>query len=164
MSRESSLVRRVMVAIALGMIGLTMLIYALERTSLINFEAAHEGTDPDTPISIFITMFVGLAVVNLCAFWALDQWGAYLRAHPDVKQLPVWSLVLLIVLPGGGLVTSVATHAGYIRSLDTIPSQPNAGFVAFQVVMAALVILALVLLAARWAPGYKPPRETGRTV
>lgn len=162
MSRESSLVRRVIVAIVLGVIGLTMLIYALERTSLINFEAAHSGTEPETPVTVFVTMFVGLAVVNLCAFWALDQWGAYLRAHPDVKQLPVWALVLLIVLPGAALVTSVATHAGYIRSLDTIPSQPNAGFIAFQVVMAALVILALVLLAARWAPGYKPVRPSPR--
>lgn len=155
MRSASSLVKRVMLAIVLGIIGLTMLIYALERTSLVNFAASHDGAEAQTPLRVFMTMFVGLAVVSLCAFWALDQWASYLRAHPDVKQLPVWFLVVLIVLPGGALITSVATHAGYIRSLDAVPTDPNAGFVAFQVVMAALVIVALVLLAARWAPGYK---------
>ncbi|WP_062134957.1 hypothetical protein [Demequina aestuarii] len=157
--RSPSLVRRVTIAIVLGVIGLTMLIYALERTSLVNFAATHDGTEAVIPVRVYLTMFVGLAMVNLCAFWALDHWGAYLRAHPDVTQLPVWFLVLLIILPGGALVTSVATHAGYIRSLDAVPVDPNAGFIAFQVIMAALVIIALVLLGARWAPGYKPPRE-----
>lgn len=149
--------RRVILAIIVGLIGLTMLIYALERTSLVNFAAMHDGTEAVIPMRIYITMFVGLATVNLCAFWVLNQWSQYLRAHPDVKQLPVWFLVLLIVLPGGALITSVATHAGYIRSLDVVPVDPNAGFVAFQVIMAALVIIALVLLGARWAPGYKHP-------
>ncbi|MFN3866770.1 MAG: hypothetical protein ACK4MD_08675 [Demequina sp.] len=162
MRSVSSLVRRVMLALALGLVGLTMLLYALERTSLVNFAAMREGTAAQPPMRIFVTMFVGLAVVNLCTFWAVNQWASYLRSHPEVKQLPVWSLVVLIVLPGGALLTSVATHAGYIRSLDTVPVDPNPGFVAFQVIMAALVIIALVLLGVRWAPGYKP-RDASRS-
>ncbi|MFW2513647.1 hypothetical protein ACNI3K_07695 [Demequina sp. SO4-13] len=160
MRSASSLVRRVMAALVLGIVGLTMLVWALERTSLVNFAAMHDGAEAETPIRVYVTMFIGLAVVNLCTFWAVSQWSAYLRAHPDAPQLPVWFLLVLVVLPGAALITSVATHAGYIRSLDAVPVDPNMGFVAFQVMMAALVIIALVLLGARWAPGYKAPRET----
>lgn len=155
MMSASSLVKRTMVALALGMLGLTMLLWALEATSLNRFDAANTGADAGTPLSIYLTMFVGLALLNLCVFWALQQWSAYARAHPDVKHLPVWFLVILIVGPLGGLVYSIATHASYIRSLDVVPTEPNLGFVAFQVLMATLVILSLVLLAARWTPGYK---------
>ena len=134
-----------------------MVVWALERTSLISFAAALDGRDATTPARIYVTMFVGLALVNVSTFFAVRQWSGYLRQHPDASQLPVWFLVILIVLPGGALITSVATHAGYIRSLDQVPMDPNPGFVGFQVVMAALLLIALVLLGVRWAPGYKRP-------
>lgn len=144
-----------MVALALGMLGLSMLFYALEATSLNRFAAANNEVEAGTPARIYISMFVGLALLNLCVFWSIQQWSAYARAHPDVKHLPVWFLMFLIVAPVGGLVYSIASHASYVRSLDVVPVDPNLGFVAFQVLMATFVLLSLVLLAARWAPGYK---------
>ncbi|MFW7414050.1 hypothetical protein [Demequina sp. SO4-18] len=159
MRSASSLLRRVLTALVMGIVGLTMLVWALERTSLVNFAALHDGAEAQIPMRVYVTMFIGLAIVNLCTFWAVSQWSAYLRAHPDAPQLPVWFLLVLIVLPGGALITSVATHAGYIRSLDAVPVDPNMGFIAFQVMMAALVIIALVLLGVRWSPGYKQPRN-----
>ena len=158
MTTTNGLLRRVGVAFALGLTGLTMVIWALERTSLINFAAVLDGADAGTPMRVYVTMFVGLALVNLCTFYAVREWSAYLREHPDSAQLPVWFLVILIVLPGAALVISVATHAGYIRGLDQVPMDPNMGFVGFQVVMAALLLVALVLLGVRWAPGYKRVR------
>ena len=119
----------------------------------------HDGAEAETPMRVFVTRFVGLSLVNLCPVWAVREWSNYLRVHPHTPQLPVWFLVVLIILPGAALITSVATHAGYIRSLDAVPVDPNMGFVAFQALMAAMVIIALVLLGARWAPGYKPPRD-----
>lgn len=154
---SSSLVKRVIAALAVGIVGLTMLLYALEQSSLHAFAASQTGDTSRPAASVYLTLFIGLATVSLSACWVLQQWSTYVRLHPDVKQLPVWFLIALIVLPGGGLIYSVATHASYIRSLDQVPTEPNLGFVAFQVIMAALVIIALVLLAVRWAPGYKRP-------
>lgn len=156
---SSSLVKRVIGALMVGVIGLTMLLYALEQSSLVAFAARQTGDDSRPAMSVYVTLFIGLAAVSLSAYWALLQWSAYVRLHPDVKHLPVWFLIVLIVAPGAGLIYSVATHATYIRSLDQVPLEPNLGFVAFQVVMAALVIIALVLLAVRWAPGYKRPQS-----
>ena len=156
---SSSLVKRVIGATVVGVIGLTMLLYALEATSLLAFAARAEGGSDRPPLSIYVTLFVGLVVLSLSAFWILKQWSEYVREHPDVKHLPVWFLVVLIVLPGSGLIYSVATHSAYIQSLAQVPAEPNLGYVAFQVIMAALVIIAIILLAVRWAPGYKrvPP-------
>lgn len=158
MISTTSLLRRVGGALAVGLTGLTMVVWALERTSLINFAEVLDGANVATPMRVYVTMFVGLALVNLSTFYAVRQWSDYLREHPDTAQLPVWFLVLLIVVPGAALVTSVATHAGYIRGLDQVPMDPNPGFIGFQVVMAALIIIALVLLGVRWAPGYKHPQ------
>ena len=158
MTSTSTMLRRVGIAFLAGLTGLTMLVYALERTSLVNFAATLEGAEAQTPVRVYVTMFVGLALLNLSTFYALGQWAAYLREHPDASQMPVWALLALIVLPGAALVTSVATHAGYIRGLDEVPLDPNMGFVGFQVVLGAMVIIALVLLAARWSPGFRQPR------
>ncbi|GIG53282.1 hypothetical protein [Demequina activiva] len=163
MSTTRSLLRRVGGALAAGVVGLTMVVWALERTSLINFAMVIEGADVSTPMRVYVTMFVGLALVNLSTFYAVRQWSDYLREHPGTAQLPVWFLVILIVLPGAALITSVATHAGYIRGLDSVPMDPNPGFVGFQVIMSALIIVALVLLGVRWAPGYKRPQARPAT-
>ena len=155
---SSSLVKRVLGALVVGVTGLTMLLYALEQSSLHAFAAQQTGGSPRPAMGVYVTLFLGLVAVSLSACWILQQWASYVRQHPDVKHLPAWFLITLIVLPGGGLIYSVATHAGYIRSLDQVPMEPNLGFVAFQVIMAALVIVALVLLVVRWSPGYKRPQ------
>lgn len=155
---SSSLVKRVLGALVVGVTGLTMLLYGLEQSSLHAFAAHGTGAAARPPMGVYITLFLGLVAVSLSACWVLQQWSAYVRQHSDVKHLPAWFLITLIVLPGGGLIYSVATHAGYIRSLDQVPMEPNLGFVAFQVIMAALVIIALVLLVVRWSPGYRRPQ------
>lgn len=155
---SSSLVKRALGALVVGVTGLTMLLYGLEQSSLHAFAAHDTGTAARPPVGVYVTLFLGLVAVSLSACWILQQWSAYVRQHPDVKHLPAWFLIALIVLPGGGLVYSVATHASYIRSLDQVPLEPNLGFVAFQVIMAALVIIALVLLVVRWSPGYHRPQ------
>lgn len=155
---SSSLVKRAIGAIVVGVIGLTMLLYALEQSSLHAYAAAQTGDASRPGMSVYLTLFIGLVAVSLSACWILQQWASYVRQHPDVKHVPVWFLIALIVLPGGGLIYSFATHASYIRGLDQVPMEPNLGFVAFQVIMATLVIIALVLLAARWTSGYKRPQ------
>ena len=156
---SSSLVKRVIGALAVGIIGLTMLLYALEQTSLHAFASSQTGDASRPALGVYLTLFIGLIAVSLSACWALQQWSAYVRQHRDVKHLPVWFLIALIVLPGVGLIYSVATHAGYIRGLDQVPVEPNLGLVAFQVIMVALVLIALVLLVVRWSPGYKRPQS-----
>lgn len=151
---SSGLVKRVIAAVVVGVTGLTMLLYALEQTSLHAFAAHDAGSQSRPPVGVYLTLFMGLVAVSVSACWILQQWSAYVRQHPDVKHLPGWFLLSLIVLPGVGLVYSMATHASYIRGLDQLPLEPNLGFIAFQVVMAALMITALVLLTVRWSPGY----------
>lgn len=156
---SSGLVKRVIGALVVGVIGLTMMLYALEQSSLLAFAANQTGEVSRPAMSVYLTLFGGLVAVSLSACWIVQQWSTYVRQHPDVKHLPAWFLMTLIVLPGAGLIYSVATHASYIRGLDEVPLEPNLGLVAFQVVMAALVIMALVLLAVRWSPGYKRPQS-----
>jgi len=151
------LMRRMGVALAIGIAGLTMLMYALERTSLIVF-ANGAGTSP--PARIYVTLFAGFVIVNLCTFFALSQWSRYLQFHPETKQLPIWFLMVLVLLSGAALLAAMANHAGYLRSLDTVSVDPNGGYIAFQVVFAALLIISLLLLAVRFAPGYKKGRRS----
>ena len=154
MNDHRRLVRRVGIDAVVGIIGLTMLLWALERTSLVGFA---EGAGANPPFRVFLTMFVGLAAVNLCTFDALKRWSQYLRDHPETRQVPVWFLLVLLLSAGGSLIFAMATHAGYLRGLDTVSTTPSMGYVGFQVVMAMFVIISLVLLASRWAPGYKRP-------
>ncbi|WP_084104415.1 hypothetical protein [Demequina sp. NBRC 110056] len=147
-----SLVRRAGALIITGIVGLTMLFYALERTSLVTFA---EGAGARPPFRIYLTLFVGLAIVNLCVFYGFKMWARYVREHPDTRHLPIWFLLTILVIGGGALITAVATHAGYLRGLDTMPEAPNMGYVGFQVIAAAFVLIPLVLLCARFAPGYK---------
>lgn len=157
---SSSLVKRVIGALIGGVIGLTMVLYALEQSSLRGFAAGQTGAVSRPPLSVYVTLFIGLVAVSLSAYWAFQQWTAYVREHSGVLHLPVWFLVPLLVLPGGALVYSIATHSSYLESLDQVPAEPNLGYVAFQVVMAALTIISGVLLAARWSTD--PKRQLPR--
>ncbi len=71
------------------MIGLAMLFWALELTSLAALNASDTGSDPHPPTSTYLLMFAGLVLVNLATFYALTRWSRYLREHPNTKQLPV---------------------------------------------------------------------------
>ncbi|WP_062202918.1 hypothetical protein [Demequina salsinemoris] len=135
-----------------GTIGMSMMFWALERTVLLTFA---DGAHSDPPDHIYIIMFVGLSLMNLSGFYAMLRWSRFLQENPDTKQAPMWLLGSISALAVAALVTAVATHAAYVRSLDSIPVDPNQGYVAFLVVMGMLVGVSIVLAAVRWAPGYK---------
>jgi hypothetical protein len=137
------------------MIGLSMLFWALEQTSLTAFEASSTGQDLRPGTQVFLLMFAGLVVVNLSTFYALTRWSRYLREHPKTKQLPVALLVAVLVAAGAALVWGIATHSDYVRTQDVVPAGPAQGYIAYQVVFATVIIATLVLLAVRWSPGYK---------
>jgi len=138
--------------LAAGVIGLSMLFWALERTVLVSYAA---GADANPPLRIYVLLFVGLSISSIAGFFALLRWSRYLRDHPGTPQAPVWLLVIVGGLAVAALVTASATHAAYIRSLSVVPVDPNQGYIAFQASMGAVIGICLVLLGARWAPGYK---------
>lgn len=142
-------------ALVVGMIGLCMLIWALELTSIASLKAAQEGTSSDPATGTFLLMFAGLVVINLATFYALTQWSRYLREHPHTKQLPVALLVGVLILAGGAIVYGIATHSDWLRAQDPIPTTIRQGFIAYEVIFSTVVVATLVLLAVRWSPGYK---------
>ncbi|WP_062287313.1 hypothetical protein [Demequina phytophila] len=137
-------------AAALGMLGLTLVFWQLEHASLYAFA----GLGRPSP-AVYALLFAGLLLVNVAVFYALNRWGRFLHEHPETRQLPPWFLVSLIVVAGAVLVTGIAVHAGYLRSLDPLPMTISQGFVAFEVSFAGLVLVPLVLLAVRWSAGYR---------
>lgn len=142
-------------ALVAGVIGLAMLFWALERTSLVAFEAAQNGSDARPGSHVYVLMFAGLVVVNLATFYALTHWSRYLREHPNTKQLPVALLLGVLVLAGAAVVIGVAVHSDWVRAQPTVPTTIKQGFIAYEVVFATVAIVTLVLLAVRWSPGYK---------
>lgn len=143
-------------ALVAGLIGLAMLFWALEKTSLIAFaDSGQEGAG--TPFSVYIMLFAGLVLINLSLFFAVLQWSRFLGENPDTKQLPVWAAILLSVFAGGALLYAFATHAAWMRAQDPVPMTVNDGLILFQVMMGALFLIPLVLIGVRWAPGYKRP-------
>ncbi len=138
--------------LASGMLGMTMMFWALERTVLLTFA---DGTHSDPPVRIYVILFIGLSLMNLSGFYAMLHWSRFLRENPSTRQVPMWVLATVSAFAVAALVTAVATHAAYVRSLTDVPTSPNQGYVAFQVVMGMFVGVSLVLGAVRWAPGYK---------
>src|SRR5690606_20218067 len=95
-------------------------------------------------------------LLNFSTFYALTKWARYLRRHPETPQAPVWLLIGVIVVAGAALLTAVANHSAFVRTQVPVPMDISHGFIAFQVVTGALVLVPLVLLGVRWAPGYRP--------
>lgn len=155
-----ALLTKMFSALAAAIVGEAMLFWALERSALVSLEGSTMGHDGRAPFSIYVTLFVGLLLVNFSVFFALTQWARYLREHPGTPQLPVWFLFSIAGVAGAALITGIANHSAYIQSLDTVPMDVSQGFIAYQVVTGTLVLVPLVLLAVRWAPGYRPPRES----
>ena len=137
------------------MIGLAMLFWALELTSLAALHASDTGADPHPPASTYLLMFAGLVVVNLATFYALTRWSRYLREHPHTKQFPVAILVGVMMLAGAAVIIGIAIHSSWLHAQAEVPMSVKQGFIAYQVLFASIVISTLVLLAVRWSPGYK---------
>ena len=137
-------------ALAAGVLGLMLVFWQLEHASL----RAFAGLGRPSP-AVYALLFAGLLLLGASVLYAFTRWAAFLRAHPETRQLPVWLLVAILVLAGGSFVMGAAIHAGYLREQDPVPMEISQGFVAYEVSFAALVLVALVLLGARWAPGYR---------
>lgn len=142
-------------ALVVGMIGLCLLIWALELTSIASMKAAQDGTTAEPATGTFLLMFTGLVVINLATFFALTQWSRYLRENPNTKQFPVAVLVGVLILAGAAIVFGIALHSDWLRAQDPVPTTVRQGFIAYEVVFSTIVVATLVLLAVRWSPGYK---------
>ena len=146
---------RMAVALAAGVLGLAQAFYSLERLSLINLATTLGQDDGRPPASVTFSLFSGIAILNLALFYAVSRWAKYLRTHPRTSQAPAWLLIAIFTIAGGAMVWALATHAAWLRLQDAVPMSVHWGYIAFQVVGASLVLVSLVLLAARWSPGYK---------
>jgi uncharacterized membrane protein YidH (DUF202 family) len=138
--------------------GLAMILAGIERTQLISSAADREGSEAVIPGSVYILLIVGVFLLNLAVFSGLTIWSHRLRAHPETRQAPAWVLVVAIVAAGGLGLAGYAAHSGDIDSLDVVPSNVNWGFIAVETLLGTVVIVALILLGARWTPRHQPAR------
>ena len=143
--------------VVLGMVGLAMVFWGLERSALIDRAAVVSGADGSVPQRVFLTLYVGLMLLWIAVLWALTVWSKYLRAHPETRQAPVWALMLLIALSGTAGLLGFAQHWGHINGLDPVPTEVSEGFIAGQVMAGIVVIGSLVVMGVRWAPGHRRP-------
>ena len=146
-------------ALTAGIMGQIMLFWAIERSSLVAFQAVAHGQVTRAPFTTYLVMFAGLIIINFSVFYALTEWSRHLRRHPQARQLPVWFLFSIAGVAGAALLTAIANHSAFIQSHAVIPMAVNSEFIAFQVAMGTLVLIPLVLLGVRWAPGYRPYDE-----
>jgi len=151
----NGLLTRMGLAFAVAAVGLGMLFYSFERLSLVELARTLDQGEGGAPGTVQASLFFGLVLFNFAALFALVRWANYLREFPRTPQAPVWFLVALLVIGGGAMVWALATHTGWLRTLDEVPLTVSWGYIMFQVVAAMLVLMALVLLGARWSPGYK---------
>jgi hypothetical protein len=149
-----SLLWRLGGALTLGVLGLYMTFYALERTALTSL-AAGPGVADRPAAGTYLLLFGGLAILNLSTFYALTRWSRFVRANPHGRQAPVWLLILIMMFAGVMLLVGVAVHSGWVRSQDEVPTDISQGFVLYEVTFSALLLMCLVLIAVRWSPGYK---------
>jgi hypothetical protein len=139
-----------------GFAALTMLLWGLERSALVEAAARAGGEPASIPTRAYVLVFAGLVLLILAVYCALTTWGGFLKANPETRQLPVWILIVVIVVAGGAGLFGFATHWAYIDSLDAAPVAVNQGYIAYQVVTSVAVLGSMVLMGVRWAPGYRP--------
>ncbi len=142
--------------LAMGVTGLTMVLWGLERSELVDAAVRLRGESETIPGHIYVLVFVGLVLVSLAVYCAVTTWGGVLKENPDTRQIPVWILVAVMAVAGGAGLVGLAQHSSYIRSLDVVPMAVNQGYIAYQVVTLSVLLTALVIMGVRWAPGYRP--------
>jgi len=142
--------------LATGIAGLTMVLWGLERSSLVNAAVRLKGESASIPGHVYVLVFVGLVLVSLAVYCAVTTWGGVLKANPETRQVPVWVLMVVMAVAVGAGLAGLAQHSGYVRSLDVVPTVVNQGYIAYQVVTLSVVLVALVIMGVRWAPGYRP--------
>jgi hypothetical protein len=139
-------------ALIAGMIGIAMVFWALERTTLVA-AGSLEGNER-APWTVYVTLFAGLIAVSFAVLFVVSRWSRFLRDNPETKQIPVWLAIAIIVLAGAGLVAGIAIHASWLQDQDPVPDAVSDGFIMYEVLMSTLVLVPLVLVGVRWAPGY----------
>jgi hypothetical protein len=137
------------------MVGLAMLFWALELTSLAALQGSADGGDGKPETGVYLLMFAGLVILNLATFSALMRWSRYLRENPSTKQLPVAVLVAVLLFAGAALIAGVAIHSDWLGEQPEVPTTVQQGFIFYQMIFATIAVATLVLLAVRWSPGYK---------
>ncbi len=137
-------------AVAAGVLGLCLIFWQLEHAS----QYAFAGLGRPDP-AVYALLFAGLLLTGWAVMYGFTRWARYLRDHPHTRTLPPWLAIGIIVFAGACFVTGTAVHAGWMREQDPIPMSVSQGYIAYQVVFAALALVPLVLLAARWSPGYR---------
>jgi hypothetical protein len=146
-----------------GFAALTMVLWGLERSALVEAAVRVGGESASIPTRAYVLVFAGLVLLSLAVYCALTTWGGFLKANPETRQLPVWLLLAVIVVAGGAGVLGLATHWGYIRSLNVVPMAVDQGYIAYQVLTSAAVLGSMVVMGVRWAPGYRPRVLGART-
>jgi len=151
----NGLLVRMISALVTGIGGLFMLFWGFERIALSATQAVQRGVEFDPPSHVVALLFSGLALVNVATFYALTTWSRYLQAHPNTKQLAVALQMSVLTASGYALIAGVAAHSKAVRSQSPVDMAVNAGYIAYEVLFATIVISALVLLAVRWSPGFR---------
>ncbi len=142
--------------LALGMTALGMIFWGLERTTLVDDAVRVMGESETIPTHIYVLIFVGLVLLSLAGFAAITVWGGFLKANPTTRQLPIWIVLVTMVVSGAAMIAGFAQHSAYVQSLDALPTDVNQGYIAYLVITATAVIVCIVIMSARWAPGYRP--------
>jgi hypothetical protein len=139
-----------------GIAGLTMVMWGFERVALVDAAVRLGGESIAMPRHVYLLVFVGLALVSLAVACAVTTWGGVLKENPGTRQVPVWALIAVMAVAGGASLTGLARHSSYVRSLEEVPTAVSQGYIAYQVLAVSTVLVALVMLGVRWAPGYRP--------
>jgi hypothetical protein len=136
-------------------ISLAIVFYCLERLGLIRMaEMAGQG-DGSRPPSLVAWLFIGFLLLNATLFYALTRWARFIRSNPATPQAPVSVLIALVAVCGAALIAAMAIHSTYLWSLEVVPMEVSWGYIAFQIIAGSVALIALVLIAVRWSPGYR---------
>jgi hypothetical protein len=152
------LVVRIGWSIAAGLLGLFLVAWGVERTTLLEAVAERTGTEADVPGTVLLTLMAGTLFLPIGVFSALTVLSAYLRSHPSARQVPAWMLITLLGVAGGIGLVVFATHTNRISSAAEVSLDVNPGFIVGEVAIAAVIVSALVALGVRWTPRHRPAR------
>ena len=142
-------------ALVVAFIGLGLLFWSLERTALVALDDGGNAETARAPFDVYVSMFIGLVLLGFAVFFAVLRWSQYLGENPESTQIPAWLGISIIVVALAALVAGIAIHSAWLNEQDPVPTLVNDGFVLFEVMMGAFVLVPLVLVGVRWAPGFR---------
>lgn len=140
----------------MGVVGLTMVMWGLERVALVDAAVRLRSEPIAIPTHVYLLVFVGLVLVSLAIACAVTTWGGVLKENPGTRQVPTWVLIVVMAVAGGAGLAGLARHSDHVRSLEVVPTVVSQGYIAYQVLALSVLLVALVMMGVRWAPGYRP--------